>query len=74
MSAGVTRSRILVGVDGSSASDAAVPWAAREAAMRRRGWSWWAAAAWTRLRNIYSARPRTLAIAPAPSDHLLPTL
>jgi len=34
MSAGVTRSRILVGVDGSSASDAAVRWAAREAAMR----------------------------------------
>ena len=35
MSAGVTRSRILVGVDGSSASDAAVRWAAREAAIRR---------------------------------------
>jgi nucleotide-binding universal stress UspA family protein len=34
MSAGVTRSRILVGVDESSASDAAVRWAAREAAMR----------------------------------------
>ena len=35
MSAGVTRSRILVGVDGSSASDAAVRWAVREAAIRR---------------------------------------
>jgi nucleotide-binding universal stress UspA family protein len=35
MSAGITRSRILVGVDGSSASDAAVRWAAREAAIRR---------------------------------------
>lgn len=33
MSIGITRSRILVGVDGSSASDAAVRWAAREAAM-----------------------------------------
>src|SRR5271166_6328530 len=33
MSTGVTRSRILVGVDGSAASDAAVRWAAREAAM-----------------------------------------
>ena len=34
MSTGVTRSRILVGVDGSAGSDAAVRWAAREAAMR----------------------------------------
>jgi len=33
MSTGVTRSRILVGVDGSGVSDAAVRWAAREAEM-----------------------------------------
>jgi nucleotide-binding universal stress UspA family protein len=29
-----TRSRIVVGVDGSAASDAAVRWAAKESAMR----------------------------------------
>lgn len=35
MSNSVKGSEILVGVDGSAASDAAVLWAAREAAMRR---------------------------------------
>ena len=35
MSNSVKGSEILVGVDGSAASDAAVLWAAREATMRR---------------------------------------
>ena len=57
MSNSVTGSEILVGVDGSAASDAAVRWAAREAAMRR-----------LPLKLLHAVQPTFLRSAEGPTD------
>ena len=57
MSSEATRSEVVVGVDGSVSSDAAVRWAAREAAMRKRP-----------LKLVNVAAPSLLDSAMAPND------
>ena len=57
MSNSVTGSEIVVGVDGSAASDAAVRWAAREAAMRR-----------LPLKLLHAVQPTFLRSAEGPTD------